>query len=238
MDRPYKALFTSRIAAAIGAAKAAAAIAHKGVKGRVREILVGDLFRPLLPADLGVGTGQIVTHDGQNSSEQDVVIYDRRILPPALFEGGLGIFPVECVLATVEVKTTLTAQELRLAHESATAIRRFTYLPGERDRLPGAIVSHDVLNAIATVFALDTDLGADSKSELQRYHELHSSGDPPIKAICVSGRGYWYFANGQWRHIEADSQHREACGFIVGLFDSFSTVRKSRRQPNLWEYFQ
>lgn len=237
MNVQYKEMFLSRVATAIGAAKAAVEITHTGVKGRIREILVGDLFRPLLPADLGVGTGQIVTHDGNISTEQDIVIYDRRILPPALFgECGLGLFPVECVLATVEVKTTLTAQELRSSQESAAMIRRFTYLPGAREPLTDRLVPHDIRNAVATVFAIDTDLSVTGKSEIDRYQELDPGPDPPLKAISVSGRGYWYFEEGKWQHCGADGQHGETCAFVVGLFDTFSIVRASRHQPNLAGY--
>ena len=237
MNIQYKAMFLSRVAAAIGAAKAAAEITHAGVKGRIREILVGDLFRPLLPADVGVGTGQIITFDGNISTEQDIVIYDRRILPPALFgEGGLGLFPIECVLATVEVKTTLTAAELRSSNDSAAAIHRFKYLPGEREANSDKLIQHNIRNAIATVLALNTDLSGTGKSEIDRYQELNPGPDPPLKAICVSGRCYWYFQDGKWMHHDADSQYGETCAFIVGLFDTFSIVRVSRHQPNLAGY--
>jgi hypothetical protein len=237
MNVQYKAMFLSRVAAAIGAAKAAAEITHPGVKGRIREILVGDLFRPMLPTDVGVGTGQIITFDGDISTEQDIVIYDRRILPPALFgEGGLGLFPIECVLATVEVKTTLTLAELRSSHESAAAISRFKYLPGEREANTDRLVPHDIRNAIATVLALNTDLSGTGKSEIDRYQELSPGPDPPLKAICVSGGGYWYFQEGKWKHHDVDGQHKETCAFVVGLFDTFSIVRVSRHQPNLAGY--
>lgn len=237
MNPPYKDMFLSKIAAAIGAAKAAADITHTGVKGRIREILVGDLFRSLLPADLGVGSGQIVTYDGQISSEQDVVIYDRRILPPVLFgEGGLGLFPVECVLATVEVKTTLTAQELKGAHDSAASIRHFAYLSGARDPLTDRVVGHEIRNAVAAVLALETDLTGTRKSEVERYMDLNPDADPPLKAICVSGRGYWYFQDGEWRQWSKGGPYAETCAFVVGLFDLFPVLRASRRQPKLAEY--
>ena len=237
MNAQYKAMFLSRVASAIGAAKAVAEITHTGVKGRIREILVGDLFRPLLPADIGVGTGQIITFDGNISTEQDIVIYDLRILPPALFgEGGLGLFPVECVMATVEVKTKLTATELRSSHESAAAIHRFKYLPGERDPNTGKLKRHNVKNAIATVFALNTDLSSTGKSEIDRYLELNPGVDPPLKAICVSGIGYWYFQESEWKKHNAGDLYEETCAFIVGLYDAFSVVRASRHQPNLVEY--
>lgn len=237
MNEKYKAMFRLRVATAIAAAKAVAEITHPVVKGRIREILVGDMFRPLLPADLGVGTGHIVGSDGDISTEQDIVIYDRHILAPVLFgEGGLGLFPIECVLATVEVKTKMTATELRKAHDSAAAIHRFRYLPGEREKLTGRVLPHDVRNAIATVLALGTDLSCSGKEEIDRYREINPGPDPALRAICVSGRGYWYFKDGRWECHKADGQHDETCAFVVGLFDTFSVVGASRQQPNLAGY--
>jgi len=112
MNKTYRSLFVSRVTGALAAANAAATVTHTGVKGLIREVLLRDLFRPLLPADLGVGTGQIATSNGNLSPEVDVVIYDRRILPPVLFENVIGLFPIESVLATVEIKSKLTATEL------------------------------------------------------------------------------------------------------------------------------
>ena len=130
MNPTYRSIFVARVAAALGAARAVESVHHTGVKGTIREVLIRDLFRPLLPADLGVGTGQIAASDGVLSPQQDVVIYSKDILPPALFEDTIGVFPVESVLATVEVKTTLTATELKSAHDAALMVQTYAYLHG------------------------------------------------------------------------------------------------------------
>jgi hypothetical protein len=76
----------------------------------------------LLPADLGVGTGFIVATDGRESTQQDVVLYDRSVLPPALYDQEAGLFPIESVLYTIEVKSVLTREELLGAHDAAKAL--------------------------------------------------------------------------------------------------------------------
>lgn len=236
MNTIYRSLFVSRVAAAIGAAKAVAVVTHSGVKGTIREILLRELFRPLLPADIGVGTGLIATNQGDLSPQQDVVIYDKRILPPVLFE-NIGIFPIESVLATVEVKTTLTAAELVSAYNNAATIQNYRYLSGERNSETGQPVLHTVKNLIATVFALGTDLSTGGKTELQRYQEIHSSGEWPIRAICVLGRGYWFFKN-EWCYEDADAEHREIVAFLVGLLHTFAEVAETRRRPDLAAYIR
>jgi hypothetical protein len=235
MNELYRSVFRSRVAAALGAAKAVAGITHQGVKGEIREVLVRELFRPLLPSDVSVGTGQIATTSGDLSAQQDVVIYDRKILPPVLFESVIGVFPIESVLATVEVKTKLTATELTSTYETAAAIHRYPYLSGENDATTGQPIVHPIGRVIASVFALGSDLTPGGKTELQRYQGIHRTGDSPLRAICVSGRGYWYFADG-WRCVEPDGEHSETVAFIIGLFDALGVVGKTRRQPRLAGY--
>jgi len=70
-ENAYKAVFRTRAVHALREAQAVAHLTHPGVKGKLREILIGDLFRPLLPADLGIGTGQIIeAKTGRLSREQ------------------------------------------------------------------------------------------------------------------------------------------------------------------------
>jgi hypothetical protein len=172
MNTTYRSLFVSRIAAAIGDARAATVITHSGVKGTIREILVRDLFRPLLPSDLGIGTGQVATANNELSPQQDVVIYNRRILPPVLFEETVGIFPVESVLATVEVKTMLNAGELQSAYNNAKTLHSYSYLTGRLDDNESDHPAiHTIKKAISAIFALDSDLVVGGKTEIERYKE-------------------------------------------------------------------
>ena len=73
-----KKFLGARVIGAIHSARAASSLTHQGVKGTALEILVRDLFRPLLPADIGVGTGQILDcASGRLSAQVDVVLYDK-----------------------------------------------------------------------------------------------------------------------------------------------------------------
>jgi hypothetical protein len=235
MHTEYRDIFVSRIAGAIGMARATAEVTHSGVKGAIREILIRELLRPLLPSDVGIGTGRIATSGGQSSTQQDIIIYNRRILPPVLFEETLGVFPIESVLAIVEVKSTLTSTELRSSHENAKAIQEFPYRAGERVNGGVRPTTQDVKRAISTIFAFSSDLASGGKTELERLTELDSSDDPPVRAICVSGRGYWFYTN-EWCYISSDDRHRETMSFIVGLIDMLAEVGATRHHPRLVGY--
>jgi hypothetical protein len=86
---------------------------HTGLKGRAREIFVNDLLTPFLSPNLGTCTGIIVDSSGGNSFQTDIIIYDKTLIPSLMFTPEEGIVPIESVLATVEVKSSLTREELR-----------------------------------------------------------------------------------------------------------------------------
>jgi len=113
MNTAYRDLALVRINAAVAAAQAAAKMSHQGLKGQLREIFVRELLRPLLPVYIGLGTGQIITARNKYSPQQDVVVYDTRLLPPFLADPSIGLFPIESVLYSIEVKSKLNATELR-----------------------------------------------------------------------------------------------------------------------------
>jgi hypothetical protein len=88
-------LLAEKIASAIKSASTVRGISHLGLRGRAREIFVNELLAPfLLPGQI-VGTGAVVDSQGNESSQSDIVVFDKSILPPELFNENEGLFPVE-----------------------------------------------------------------------------------------------------------------------------------------------
>ena len=80
-----------------------------GLKGRVREIIIGDLFRPLLPADVSIASGQIVScKEGRLSRQHDVILFDGAILPPISFDWSAAIVVVGASCCTIEISLYFT----------------------------------------------------------------------------------------------------------------------------------
>lgn len=226
----------ARIGAAVGAAKAVSNIKHEGLKGQLREIVIRDLFRPLLPSDVGVGTGEIISADNRQSREQDVVIFDKRILPPMVLESVKGIFPIESVLYAIEVKSKMTANEIETSDKSATELIRFMYQSGDYDD-SGKLSEHIVEKLASCVLAFDTDLTLEGKSEIERYDEIRGSEcDPALRAICVVGRGYWYWSGNKWETWERTSEFEEVVGFIITVMNRYREVAATRKEPRLGVY--
>ncbi len=229
----YRNLVIERIRYALAAARAAQPLEHAGVKGAIREVLMADLFRPLLPADLGIASGIVISaFDEGQSAQQDIVIFDKRIIPPILFEQGPAIIPVESALVCIEVKSRLTATELRAAHTNALSLKNVSLHAGNRDE-HGNWIERRTPGPSPMLLALDTDLMLGGESEVDRYKTVLSGKHNCFSCICVAGRaclfpteqliydrptGTFFKADhtpilGTWREVSADTEHAEMLAF-------------------------
>ncbi|TKB11294.1 DUF6602 domain-containing protein [Desulforhopalus sp. IMCC35007] len=232
----YRKLFQSRIQAAVAQARSASEFSHQGVKGDVVEILIRELFRPLLPSDVGIASGQILEIHGDRLSRQmDVIIYDRSIVPPILYRDDVGMIPVEAVLYTIEIKTTLNANELKKAHEAAEELRAFRHLPGLRDE-HGREFHHRVDPPRSVIFALSSDLTGTNLSEAERYRTIYGEGLPYLVAICVANREYWWEDRGTWKKMPGTEDFNETLGLIGGVANTYKWIGRNRGWPNLGHY--
>jgi hypothetical protein len=237
MNIAYRDLYLLRVRSAIAAAQAARGVAHHGLRGLFREIFVRQLLRPLIPIHIGLGTGEIVTAHGQHSSQQDVVMYDTRVLPPFLADPSVGLFPLESVLYAIEVKSTLTADGLRQAHDSAQQIDEFDYEPGFHSFFNEPVES-PIWQVIPTLFAFDSDLNPQGRNEIDRYRDIEK-GEPPLKAICVVGRGYWYWDayREEWGVWPRTYEFEEVVGYLSGVMNTYGRIALTRGFPPLQQYF-
>jgi hypothetical protein len=234
-----------RIRSIVAASIAIDSIIHEGLKGRIREMFVDDLIAPLLPSFVGVGTGKIIDSEGGQSGECDVVIYDRDKMPTLMLGQREALFPIESVLYSIEVKTTLNANELRAATSKAKQIKELKNLP---PRYPDGEGYNTVLRIqkeslrpapICCLFAFGTDMKGGSKTELQRYQEIsdnNKDGVPYITSLCVVDRAtYWYGNTDEsgdaWQTCQTDSNGREVLIFLCGAVDSIPLLRIRRGYP-------
>jgi len=236
MHQAYQDLIVNRAAQMVGAAKALKSINHSGLKGQLREVVVRDLLNPVLPPGYIVGQGEIVAADGSTSNQIDVVIADRRILPAMLIDQVSGIFPIEAALMTVEVKSKLTAQELRVADASAAGFAKLQHKPpvGTTAFPP----CHRIEHVVPYLLAFDTDLTAGGKSEEKRYDEVLAGKEPSILGICVIGRGFWFRDkdNVAWVEWKFSVPYAEVVAFISAVVNTCQRIASTRFQPDLREY--
>lgn len=236
-NKHIQGIVLSRIKAAKEQADVAAgAFGHNGLKGRMREIAASSVIEPFLLTGFGSGTGKITDSTGHTTAETDIIVFNRRAVPSFLFDERTGIFPAEAVLYAIEVKSRLTAAEVRDAVEKAETIRNLRRFPHEDDT--GGTV-YDNSGPATVLLAFDSDMSA--KSELMRYFEADpgAKDNPAFMAIVVVGRGYWWFHKKHgWVETLAnpDIPYQEVLGFCAGLSNTLGQKANSMRGFNFGEY--
>jgi hypothetical protein len=184
MNKLYRGMVEASIRKAIDVAATAGQLDHRGLRGRAREIFVADLLAPLLYPTMGVCTGVVVDSEGNQSRQTDVIVFDRRIVPPLLLEASEGMIPAESVLFAIEVKSFLDRGEVRdvvakgcalkdLVLDAAVVAPRLAIRPAEPSRTQQVLSLEGRLGSIPTaVFAFRTDKTDGIEGELQRMRDV------------------------------------------------------------------
>lgn len=97
---------------------------HLGERGRIAEEIIRGVLHRTLPKRFSIGTGVLISAAGETSFQTDIVIFDNFHNSPLLSEFGVGVYPVEIVYATIEVKSRLTKNELKKSLAAIRKIRR------------------------------------------------------------------------------------------------------------------
>jgi hypothetical protein len=109
-------------------------------RGAPRESGVRGFLADRLPGRYGIGEGFVMDRTGALSAQSDVVVFDRERMPRIeLHERGRLLFPCECVYATVEVKSRLTADALSDAVQNIASFKRLIRDEHDTVAMPGFI---------------------------------------------------------------------------------------------------
>lgn len=128
-------------------------VKHAGERGSEREASLMAFLSTYLPSKYSVSNGEIVDTQGLTSKQCDLIIYDSQNCPLLLAGRDYRVFPVEPVLAVIEVKSVLSTEELRDACEK---IRSIKDLERENGQLAGIVFAYsstwkqDPMGSIAT----------------------------------------------------------------------------------------
>jgi hypothetical protein len=229
----------------VGRSQVEEGIVHTGMRGRFRELLVDTILSPWLPPYAACGTGMIVDDRdrSRDSTQEDVVIFDSSLVPAVLAhsEAMEGVFPLDGVLARVEVKSCLTKKEVKTSIAAARGIYELNFSGQGKSVAP-----------ISALFGFRTNLTKRPDDDLNRLLKvadeggLYSNppaGSPPcpITVLCVVGKGCWvYYEFGDrsfWIQAKMTDRHDEIL-FFVGLLsnacfkmhlDRLGTVRDKAR---------
>jgi hypothetical protein len=98
-------------------------------KGTANENALRNLLVKFLPKRYSIGSGIVIDKDGNYSRQVDIIIYDSDFHPELFSQGAAAsLFPADVVYATIEIKTTLTKDEMTKAMENVASVKRLNFI--------------------------------------------------------------------------------------------------------------
>lgn len=206
---PVSDYVSALVASVVAKSRSLATVKHNTMKGHYNEVLFRDLLYPLLPSFLKVASGKVVYrrslpeggYDERESDEQDVIVYDSRLIGPLIEMHGVGYIPIDTVIATAEVKyrKALDASVVSSALAGQQAVADFFTEAGCVRHL------HSVL-----LFS-----GVDEEYHLLDSFEKHSQ----VQFLCIPGTGCALnLAKGISRHRDEEDGYYEATKAFIAVF--------------------
>lgn len=180
---------------------------HSLHKGTPREAFIKEFLIAHLPETVAIGSGEIIDSESQpreQRNQYDIVIYNKSY-PKLDFGGGVSGFLIESVIATVEVKSTLTKKDLQQAIGAARNAKALSphfvtafqagYVP---PKVLNYVVAYDGPANIETVqgwlHEIHSDIGVVA-FDLPPGDERLNQPSPSVDGIFVLGKGFSYFDN-------------------------------------------
>jgi hypothetical protein len=203
-----KAHMDAKENALVAISKIPANTGHALHKGTPREAFIKEFLESHLPANVAIGTGEIIDANSKPNVQRnqfDIVIY-KRTYPKLDFGGGIGGFLIESVIATVEVKSTLTQkdmeQSIKAAKNSKSLIPNVTtsfhtgYIP---PKILNYVIAYDGPASMQTVYnwipPIHSSLGVSIQNLPQNDEQRINTASPSIDGVFVLNKGFIYFDN-------------------------------------------
>lgn len=202
-------------------------IGHHGIEGSIRELALKECVEPFLTQSYQASCGKVIDSLQNITDQLDLIVYHKKVVPPILISKDLGLFPVECVRYVFEVKSRLTATEIKDANKKFNSVKQLVSFPKKQsdNTIIGGILPNTVL------FAFGSDI---QSSEIERYKKYYTGDYPPCTVLCVLGKGYWFYNSAQkkWYGRETNvefPENYEFCMFIIGIMNSLSAEETSMK---------
>lgn len=210
-------------------------VQHDLDKGILRELFLKDLLNFFLTSQFSACSGHIIDSNGEQSSQQDIIIFDNRVLPAFIREQNVGFVPAESVLATIEVKSTLKKEDLLNANGKSEGLadmyRRIEIELGRKIEMGKnkKIFNElkDYPKPMSCVFGFKTE-GFPKLRDETRGEQWLDKNLKHLKAICVAGEYSWICVNKKWSWKEGDARFEETKRFIAVLLDNCRTYSEDR----------
>jgi len=243
MNTLYKEMVITNIKKALSESKAAGSYDNQVLKGRAREIFVSNLLRPFISPTIDICTGIVIDSANNHSKQIDVILFDKRIIPPFLLKEGEGIIPYESVLATVEVKSNLDRKEVAKSVQNARSIKTLEPFFAE---INTSGVSKN--SPACYIFSFSSDLK--EKSEYERLKEVVDKVNinenvpiyVPISGVCIPDKCFLFCVDAKkdpkFEVFHKDDECDITLEFLIHIIDTCNIFSAQRDQIYIAPYLR
>lgn len=195
---------------------------HTIHKGTPREFFIRDFLENHLSANVAIGTGEIIdslSKPGQQRNQYDIVIYYKNY-PKLNFGGNISGFLIESVVATIEVKSNLTENELHKAIKAAKNCKNLhpnvesSFISGYLPPKPlNYVVAYDGPASMQTVYGWLPKIFSDEnintvKLPINQFERIDTPSHS-IDGIFVLGKGFLYYDNVPFGFINDEARQQK-----------------------------
>ena len=154
-------------------------IQHNGEKGTARENILQEYLKSYIPKKYSFSKGTIVDCKDVQSKQIDIIIHDKFLTPYLVDMNDTKIIPIESVYGVIEVKSTLSKDELRKCVKNIESVRK----------LQKKTISDYNFPTAGMVFAYNSD--ASLEAIYKNLNELSEDVDidKRISCVCVLNKG-------------------------------------------------
>lgn len=196
---------------------------QKTLKGRLRELFTARIVSKFLTSQFGMGTGVIINQKGEQSKQLDIIIYDRRILPPFIEEQKIGVYPAECVLAVIEIRSWISKRVIQ--EYSGSAVKLYGEIYNPDSSLYRDYSKLRPLYALVGFY----DKGIFKNETHEEILQWMMNNAKPLFGVCLVNKLSWLNVvrpEGSLKIV--DKYNEETKAFVAVLLDNIRTFSQIR----------
>ena len=222
-----KAHTTAILQGIIAQASSLGPITNPTLKGELRELLIADLFSRFLVPTFGIGTGQIINQKEELSNQIDIIIYDKRILPPFVQNQNIGIYPAEAVVAVIEVKSQLYKKDIIETSEKNNNLLNKIY--SDKASIYADLHIFKPLTSIVGFFD-ELNFQYENTSENRKIiQEWINENAPYLWSVCLMGKFSWLEVMRPEGVVHLRQDHLENTkAYLAILLDNIRSLTQKR----------
>jgi len=197
---------------------------HKLLKGQLRELLTREILLKFLTSQFGTGNGVIINQKGEKSEEMDIIIYDRRILPPFIQKQNKGIYPAECVMAVIQVRSWVSKDTIRKYSDLAKKLYDEIYNPASS--LPWY---RPIMKPFYSLIGF-YHRGIFKKESYEETLHWMMNNAKPLMGVCLVNKLSWLNVmrpEGSLKMVD-ETNNEETKAFLAVLLDNVRTFSQRR----------